>query len=30
MHPNALGIDRMVERMLPAVEKAIAANPASS
>jgi len=30
MHPNAQGIDRMVERMLPAVEKAIAANPASS
>lgn len=30
IHPNAQGIDRMVERMLPAVEKAIAANPASS
>lgn len=30
MHPNALGIDRIVERMLPAVEKAIAANPAGS
>jgi acyl-CoA thioesterase-1 len=30
IHPNALGIDRMVERMLPTVEKAIAANPASS
>jgi acyl-CoA thioesterase-1 len=25
MHPNATGIDRMVEKMLPAVEKAIAA-----
>ncbi|MCX7303039.1 MAG: arylesterase [Hyphomicrobiales bacterium] len=30
MHPNAKGIDRMVERMLPQVEKAIAANPANS
>jgi len=30
MHPNAAGIDRMVERMLPAIEKAIAANPANS
>jgi acyl-CoA thioesterase-1 len=26
MHPNAAGIDRMVERMLPAVEKLIAAS----
>ncbi len=25
MHPNAEGVDRMVERILPAVEKAIAA-----
>jgi len=30
MHPNAMGIDRMVERMLPAVERAIAASPANS
>lgn len=30
MHPNALGIDRIVERMLPAVEKAMAASPANS
>ena len=25
MHPNAKGVDRMVERILPTVEKAIAA-----
>lgn len=30
MHPNALGTDRIVERMLPAVEKAMAASPANS
>ena len=30
MHPNARGIDRMVERILPTVEKAIAAIPGSS
>ncbi|MGI6855955.1 arylesterase [Mesorhizobium sp. 1B3] len=28
IHPNAIGIDRMVEKMLPAVEKAIAAEAA--
>jgi acyl-CoA thioesterase-1 len=28
MHPNAAGIDRMVEKMLPAVEKAVAAEAA--
>lgn len=28
MHPNATGIDRMVEKMLPSVEKAIAAEAA--
>ncbi len=27
MHPNAKGIDRMVENMLPAVEKILAASP---
>ena len=27
MHPNAAGIDRMVEKMLPLVEKLIAAGP---
>lgn len=27
MHPNARGVDRMVERILPTVEKAIAAVP---
>ena len=27
MHPNAAGIDRMVEKMLPLVEKLIAADP---
>ena len=27
MHPNASGVDRMVERILPEVEKVIAANP---
>jgi acyl-CoA thioesterase-1 len=27
MHPNAQGVDRMVERMLPTLEKAIAAVP---
>ena len=27
MHPNAAGIDRMVENMLPVVEKVIAAHP---
>lgn len=27
MHPNAAGIDRMVERILPTVEKALAALP---
>lgn len=30
MHPNAAGIDRMVERFLPAVEKLIAADPDNS
>jgi acyl-CoA thioesterase-1 len=30
MHPNARGIDRMVERILPEVEKIIAANPDNS
>ncbi len=30
MHPNASGIDRMVERVLPEVEKIIAANPDNS
>ena len=30
MHPNAAGIDRMVERILPEVEKIIAANPDNS
>ncbi|MEP9387312.1 arylesterase [Mesorhizobium sp. KR9-304] len=30
MHPNAQGIDRMVERMLPAVEKLIAAGSGDS
>jgi acyl-CoA thioesterase-1 len=30
MHPNAAGIDRMVERMLPAVEKLIAASRGDS
>jgi len=25
LHPNAKGVDRMVERILPTVEKAIAA-----
>lgn len=29
MHPNAAGIDRMVEKMLPAVEKAMAAADAT-
>jgi len=29
MHPNAEGIDRMVEKALPTVEKAIADNPAA-
>ena len=27
MHPNAKGVDKMVERILPTVEKAIAAVP---
>jgi lysophospholipase L1-like esterase len=27
MHPNAAGIDRMVERLLPAVEKLLAKRP---
>ncbi|MEP9374605.1 arylesterase [Mesorhizobium sp. KR1-2] len=27
MHPNAAGVDRMVERMLPIVEQAMAARP---
>jgi len=27
MHPNAVGVDRMVERMLPIVEQAMAARP---
>jgi acyl-CoA thioesterase-1 len=30
MHPNARGVDKIVERILPAVEKAIAANPGNS
>jgi acyl-CoA thioesterase-1 len=30
LHPNASGIDRMVERVLPEVEKIIAANPDNS
>jgi len=30
MHPNAIGIDRIVERILPTVEKAIAASPSNS
>jgi len=30
MHPNASGVDRMVERILPTVEKAIAAVPGGS
>lgn len=30
MHPNATGVDRMVERILPTVEKAIAAVPGGS
>ncbi|MBN9219660.1 MAG: arylesterase [Mesorhizobium sp.] len=30
MHPNAKGIDQMVERILPTVEKAIAAVPGGS
>jgi acyl-CoA thioesterase-1 len=30
MHPNAAGVDRIVERILPAVEKAIAAKPGGS
>ena len=30
MHPNASGVDRMVERVLPEVEKIIAANPDNS
>ena len=30
MHPNAKGIDMMVERILPTVEKLIAANPDNS
>ena len=30
MHPNASGIDRMVERVLPEVEKIIAADPDNS
>lgn len=29
MHPNAAGVDRMVERALPVVEKAMADNPAT-
>jgi acyl-CoA thioesterase-1 len=30
LHPNAQGVDRMVERILPTVEKAIAALPGQS
>ncbi|SDA52532.1 arylesterase [Mesorhizobium qingshengii] len=30
MHPNAQGVDKMVERILPTVEKAIAAVPGGS
>ena len=30
MHPNAAGIDRMVEKMLPQVEKLIAAGPGNA
>ncbi|WP_137930364.1 arylesterase [Mesorhizobium comanense] len=30
MHPNAKGVDQMVERILPSVEKAIAAAPGGS
>ncbi|BAV48842.1 arylesterase [Mesorhizobium sp. 113-1-2] len=30
LHPNAKGVDRMVERILPTVEKAIAAVPGGS
>ncbi|MEI9422680.1 arylesterase [Mesorhizobium sp. Cs1299R1N1] len=30
LHPNAKGVDQMVERMLPTVEKAIAAVPGDS
>lgn len=30
MHPNAEGVDRIVEKILPTVEKAIADNPAAA
>ena len=30
MHPSAKGVDIMVERILPTVEKLIAANPDNS
>ena len=30
MHPNAAGIDRMVEKLLPEVEKAISARPGNA
>jgi acyl-CoA thioesterase-1 len=30
MHPNASGVDRMVERILPDVEKAMAEKPGNS
>ena len=30
LHPNAKGVDQMVERILPTVEKAIAATPGGS
>ena len=30
MHPSAKGVDIMVERILPAVESLIAANPDNS
>ena len=30
LHPNAKGVDRMVERIMPMVEKAMAANPDNS